>query len=79
MIDVSKRYVVLPPPMHNRYSLAATVGGVMHALGYRDEDRKTVHDTMEQLESYQQVAEFAVDITTRIGCPIRLDPQRGAD
>jgi len=74
MIDISKGYIPLPLSMHNRYSLAATVGGVMHALGYRDEDRKTIHDTMEQLEGYQQVAEFAVDITTRIGCPIRLDP-----
>jgi len=74
MIDISKGYIPLPLSMHNRYSLAATVGGGMHALGYRDEDRKTIHDTMEQLEGYQQVAEFAVDITTRIGCPIRLDP-----
>lgn len=76
MIDVSKGYIPLPLSMHNRRSLSATVGGVMRALGYRDEDRKTVHDTMEQLDSYQQVAEFAVDVTTRIGCPIRLDPSK---
>ena len=76
MIDVSKRHVVLPLSMHNRYSLAATVGGVMRALGYRDEDRKVVHDTMEQLESYEQVVEFAESVTRSIGCPIRLDPSR---
>ena len=74
MIDVSKGYVELPRPMHNRMSLAATVGGVMRALGYRDEDRKTVHNTMKQLESYDQVIEFALSVTNAIGCPIRLDP-----
>ena len=74
MIDVSKGYIPLPISMHNRRSLTATVGGVMRALGYRDEDRKIVHDTMEQLDTCQQRIEFAVEVTSRIGCPIRLDP-----
>jgi hypothetical protein len=76
MIDISKGFVRIPLSHHNRYSLAATVGGVMSALGYRDKDRKVVHDTMQQLESYEQVVEFAESVTQSIGCPIRLDPSR---
>lgn len=78
MIDVSKGFVRIPLSHHNRYSLAATVGGVMSALGYRDEDRKVVHDTMQQLESYEQVVEFAEAVTQSIGCPVRLDPSHRA-